>query len=1105
MAVQSPEDLESAITALLEADTLVADDDPMRPVLECHLGFGLAGRHAVTGSPHDGDMAIEVLGRLLARDETTSDFDSCLLLYGQLLAGRIAQRPPTSPDREREAEAALDALATAAASNVLDADSRAEARLQHARLFALRALERAWAAREADGLPDTGEVRAALDGLPADDPRVPLLNLELGLAYGYPATVDPAQGDRQRAMEYLTEAVRQLGPADPDCGLPLVILVSLLLQDDHDVAVTDRILAMADEALRSASLDRDMSGLLQLLTGMVRTLRLRRGGGDQAGTDAAILEQLNQAKVLSAGDHTLQAVVLASAAGLLDSRFLQTHALDDHDAAAVYLSSLFELIGEHGLLTAEREHPGQAHGFSLAVDPAIQQAGLASNRLSSAFFSGDLAAVDLAREELEAALASLQPDHQLRPLVSVTVGQGWYMRGALSGDRADTIRGLRILATADGYAQTGGLLDHGWYRRVLRECALYSRSELGFLTGDPQAISAAIEEISALGNDPALTTAERAAWSWRYGMALAGRHGLTGDRRDIDEAITKLEDAFRARDPARAPDPGLLQNLAAAYRSRGDVRFGDRQRAIDTALLSLQQRATEVLLQSGAAQGLTIAGWQESLQVSQLTAWCLADGRIDQAVAALELGRAVVLHAATIAAGVPDLLRGSGHDDLAGQWRTEAREHRALALPLAVPGTSEPLAVPADIRTKVVAALRGVPAWEGLLKPPEVDGLAAVLGQVGCDAFVYLVPPHETQPGCAVLLRADGGLDRLPLPGLLAGPVADYEAELRAAADADWAATARLAWQRRLAALCDWAWEAVIGPVLDCAGQWRLGRPPRLVLVPVGRLGAVPWHAARHRGPDGEPRYAIEDAVFTYAASARQLAIAASRRPRPWDELPVLVCNPTGDLKMAEHEGWELLRRYYRGAVYLGQPERMASGEGTPGDVLSRLPGGAAPQASLLHFGCHATVAGSLAESHLLLAGRQRLPIAKIVGQAQSHDPRAPGFLAVLGACMSDLADVDHDEALTLASAFLAAGATGVIGASWPVDDRATALLMLMFHHFLSGQDVRPADALRAAQLWMLDRSRQPLHALAPALASAARLPHLNEIQAWAAFTYQGV
>jgi CHAT domain-containing protein len=194
--------------------------------------------------------------------------------------------------------------------------------------------------------------------------------------------------------------------------------------------------------------------------------------------------------------------------------------------------------------------------------------------------------------------------------------------------------------------------------------------------------------------------------------------------------------------------------------------------------------------------------------------------------------------------------------------------------------------------------------------------------------------------------------------------------------------------------------------------------------------------------------------------------------------------------------------------VFLGRPEELATGPATPAEVLCRLPGGGAVQASLLHCGCHASVAGSLAASHLVLAGGERLAIAKIVAQAQRGEHgavMAPGFLAVLGACMSDLAHIDHDEALTLSSAFLAAGASGVVGARWPTYDRLTAPLMVMFHHFLGRDQGQPAAALRAAQLWMLDRSRGPLDSLPGALASASRSPHLAETYAWAAFTYQGV
>jgi CHAT domain-containing protein len=106
--------------------------------------------------------------------------------------------------------------------------------------------------------------------------------------------------------------------------------------------------------------------------------------------------------------------------------------------------------------------------------------------------------------------------------------------------------------------------------------------------------------------------------------------------------------------------------------------------------------------------------------------------------------------------------------------------------------------------------------------------------------------------------------------------------------------------------------------------------------------------------------------------------------------------------------------------------------------------------------------------------------------------------------CLSSVADTDQDEALTLASAFLAAGASGVIGALWPVADAPTALLLVMFHHYLKAGPHHPADALRAAQLWMLDPVRRSLGGLSAPLADEVADVALAEVPAWAGFAYQG-
>jgi hypothetical protein len=143
-----------------------------------------------------------------------------------------------SPQYERvhsgEMSVALDVLSAVAESSTLDAASRSAASRLHAQLTALRALERSWHVRQAGGLGDTDELHAALLLLPAGELGVTLLKLELGLAHGYPATLDPAQGDRRQALEYLTEAVQQLGPANPDPWAPLVTAVSFAAPSHSD-------------------------------------------------------------------------------------------------------------------------------------------------------------------------------------------------------------------------------------------------------------------------------------------------------------------------------------------------------------------------------------------------------------------------------------------------------------------------------------------------------------------------------------------------------------------------------------------------------------------------------------------------------------------------------------------------------------------------------------------------------------------------------------------------------------------------------------------------------------------------------------------------------
>jgi CHAT domain-containing protein len=97
-----------------------------------------------------------------------------------------------------------------------------------------------------------------------------------------------------------------------------------------------------------------------------------------------------------------------------------------------------------------------------------------------------------------------------------------------------------------------------------------------------------------------------------------------------------------------------------------------------------------------------------------------------------------------------------------------------------------------------------------------------------------------------------------------------------------------------------------------------------------------------------------------------------------------------------------------------------------------------------------------------------------------------------------------HNEAFSLSTAFLVAGADSVVGSLWPVPDEATSVLMFLTHHFLRTHGEPPAKALRRAQLWMLNPDRELPDDLPPALAARSRRIDPHDLTAWAGFTHLG-
>jgi len=86
---------------------------------------------------------------------------------------------------------------------------------------------------------------------------------------------------------------------------------------------------------------------------------------------------------------------------------------------------------------------------------------------------------------------------------------------------------------------------------------------------------------------------------------------------------------------------------------------------------------------------------------------------------------------------------------------------------------------------------------------------------------------------------------------------------------------------------------------------------------------------------------------------------------------------------------------------------------------------------------------------------------------------RLPADLVVLSACQTALGKEIKGEGLVgLTRGFMYAGAERVVASLWQVDDQATAQLMRHFYRGMLKENLRPAAALRAAQIEMSRSSR---------------------------------
>jgi hypothetical protein len=276
---------------------------------------------------------------------------------------------------------------------------------------------------------------------------------------------------------------------------------------------------------------------------------------------------------------------------------------------------------------------------------------------------------------------------------------------------------------------------------------------------------------------------------------------------------------------------------------------------------------------------------------------------------------------------------------------------------------------------------------------------------------------------------------------------------------------------------------------------------PRLVLVPMGEFGLVPWHAAStHTGS-----YVVQDATISYAGSARLFCATAAQEPWPSDGTGLIVGDPDNAGSSVGREAAAIHIGLYPKALYLGRRDDggTSNGPATPEAVLNHLEANA--PIDVLHVACHGSVDSNSTDRSWLELDGGRLSAEGLADLARRSPDRLRIGTVVLAACETGRSGLSYDEVFSIGHAFAISGARSVVSTLWKVPDHQTSLLMSAFHHFLTVEGMPPLDALTEAQRWMLRPTPPKLSSFSEDMWQLASRAELGAMVAWAGFIHTGL
>ncbi len=287
----------------------------------------------------------------------------------------------------------------------------------------------------------------------------------------------------------------------------------------------------------------------------------------------------------------------------------------------------------------------------------------------------------------------------------------------------------------------------------------------------------------------------------------------------------------------------------------------------------------------------------------------------------------------------------------------------------------------------------------------------------------------------------------------------------------------------------------LLGPVADLLGK------KRLAVVVEGALQYIPFAALPE--PDGAPSVPLvarHEVVSLPSATTLSVlrAQAAGRRPPQWQV--AVLADPVFDRMDPRVHGARRsskapesasagsdaltrsmqesgLRRLERLTASRREAETIAALAG-PAQSFTALDFRASrdtalsadvANARIVHFASHGllnTRHPDLSGIVLSLVDENGRPEDGFLQTRDIYKLRLAADLVVLSACQTALGkDVRGEGLLGLSRGFMYAGAPRVLASLWQVPDRATAELMKRFYRGILAEGLRPAAALRAAQM----------------------------------------